>query len=156
MKALATGHTDDFRKDLMEDVSALGIIVTSDIYIVLNKIGLIRGADKFLNFMNNYQVIGLLILLFMVNLLIYILIDSLCKKEIWYKLFSFVFGSYLAITVYILSIKLGCSMRFDYRIILMEYWELLELLIYQTIFLSILSYLMRIKRKYERNCRQNQ
>lgn len=156
MKALATSHTDDFSKDLMEDVSALGIIVTSDIYIILNKIGLITGADKFLNYMNNYQVIGLLILLFIAILLIYIFIDYFCKKEIWYKLFSFVFGSYLAITVYILSIKLECSMRFDYRIILMEYWELLELLIYQTIFLSILSYLMRIKRKYERICRQNQ
>lgn len=146
MKVLATTRTDSFKKDLRVDIGALGIIITSDAYIVLNKFGLITGADKFLNSISNYQVALMLISLFLSNLLIYIIIDYFRRKEILYKLCSFAFGSNLSIMVYILSVKLGCTMGLDDRVILLEYSELFELIIYQIIFLCLISSLFRLRR----------
>lgn len=134
-----------FDNDSMEDIVTLGIIFTSDCYIILKKMSVIDGIDRYIHSSSSLQTAVVLVCLFISAILLYIVVDKFYKKNIGYKLCSFVFGAYIITIGYIMSVVTGCTVGIDDKIVLMEYWNFVKLFGLQLFYFCLIKVYVEIK-----------
>ena len=69
------------RNDLMEDIIMLGIIFTINCYVILIMNNMINGIDIYLKSLSKIQTIGLLISIFISQVVIELFVRFFCKKQ---------------------------------------------------------------------------
>lgn len=70
------------RNDLMEDIIMLGIIFTINCYVILIMNNMINGIDIYLKSLSKIQTIGLLISIFISQVVIELFVRFFCKKSL--------------------------------------------------------------------------
>lgn len=116
------------RNDLMEDIIMLGIIFTINCYVILIMNNMINGIDIYLKSLSKIQTIGLLISIFISQVVIELFVRFFCKKEFAYKLSRFIMGGFVIFVSYTICITTGGTDGYDDKISSMTPWDFQNLL----------------------------
>lgn len=137
------------RNDLMEDIIMLGIIFTINCYVILIMNNMINGIDTYLKSLSKIQTIGLLISIFISQVVIELFVRFFCKKESAYKLSRFIMGGFVIFVSYTICITTGGTDGYDDKISSMTPWDFQNLLSIEFMyFCFILAYLKVKRQKY--------
>jgi len=137
------------RNDLMEDIIMLGIIFTINCYVILIMNNMINGIDIYLKSLSKIQTIGLLISIFISQVVIELFVRFFCKKESAYKLSRFIMGGFVIFVSYTICITTGGTDGYDDKISSMTPWDFQNLLSIEFMyFCFILAYLKVKRQKY--------
>ena len=133
----------------MEDIIMLGIIFTINCYVILIMNNMINGIDIYLKSLSKIQTIGLLISIFISQVVIELFVRFFCKKESAYKLSRFIMGGFVIFVSYTICITTGGTDGYDDKISSMTPWDFQNLLSIEFMyFCFILAYLKVKRQKY--------
>lgn len=134
------------RNDLMEDIIMLGIIFTINCYVILIMNNMINGIDIYLKSLSKIQTIGLLISIFISQVVIELFVRFL-QKESAYKLSRFIMGGFVIFVSYTICITTGGTDGYDDKISSMTPWDFQNLLSIEFMYFCFILAYLKVKRQ---------
>lgn len=134
------------RNDLMEDIIMLGIIFTINCYVILIMNNMINGIDIYLKSLSKIQTIGLLISIFISQVVIELFVRFL-QKESAYKLSRFIMGGFVIFVSYTICITTGGTDGYDDKISSMTPWDFQNLLSIEFMYFCFILAYLKVKDK---------